>query len=263
MVARCLLEIGRLDEAYDEYSGVIADASESEAYEAAGKTAEKERAALLNRLGWMEIDLMSVPAGAKVEIAGRAKDRSDLKAPIALTPGLTVVTATEEDGKTAVAHVHVAAGRKATVVLVPGETIHVGTPAPPEEGEEGDATDENPKEVEATSIEPTYERASLKPWAYVAGGVGLAGGGAFAAFGILSGNHYQNLEGDCTEGACPTSSQDDIDKGKQYQLFANIGLGVGVAGVATSVLLFILDAKRQGPVKVNVGPNNVVIGGYF
>lgn len=261
MVARCLLEIGRLDEAYDEYSGVISDASESEDYEAAGKTAEKERAALLNRLAWLELDLKGVPKGAKVEIGGRPKETRDLKAPIALTPGLSVVTATTEDGKKAVAHVHVAAGRKATVVLVLGKTITVGTPPPPEETEEASAPE--PEETEATSPQPEQKRASLKPWAYVAGGVGLAGGGAFAAFGILSGSHYKNLEGACADGACPAESQDDIDKGKQYQLFANIGLGVGVAGVATSVLLFILDAKRQGPVEVNVGPSSVTIGGHF
>jgi hypothetical protein len=264
MVARCLLELGRLDEAYDEYSGVIGDASESEAYEAAGKTAEKERAALLNRLAWLDLDLKNLPEGAQVEIGGRVRERADLKAQIALTPGLTVVTATTDDGKKAVANVHVAAGRKASVALVFGKTITVGTPPPPEEKEEDEETEPEAEEMEVTSPDPVQAKpSSLKPWAFVAGGVGLAGGGAFAAFGILSGNHYKDLEGACTDGVCPAESQDDIDKGKQYQLFANIGLGVGVAGVATSVVLFILDAKRQGPVEVNVGPSSVTIGGHF
>jgi hypothetical protein len=265
MIARCLLELGRLDEAYDEFSGVAGDAEDNDAYEAAGVTAEKERAAVLNRLAWLTVELGDVPTGSRIDIGGRSRSPDSLSEPVALTPGHTKIEAVAPNGKVAKADIYVAAGRKAMVTLALGETVTVGTPPPPGEEEEEEPELE-PVETTPPPTPPVQEEgANLKPWAFVAGGIGLAGGGAFAAFGILSTNHYNDLEDACAEdGSCPTDSQKDIDNGKQYQLFANIGLGVGIAGVATSALLFILDAKgKKGPVEVNVGYRSIELKGEF
>lgn len=264
MIARCLLELGRLDEAYDEFSGVVSDAADSDTYEAAGVTAEKERAALLNRLAWITVEMGDVPDGSTIEIGGRKRTRAGLSEPVALTPGHTEIKAIAPDGGVAKADVHVAAGRKATVTLALGKTVTVGTPPPPEEKDEDAVVVPLETKPQASKFDQG-KGPNLKPWAFIAGGVGLAGAGAFAVFGISSAQRYGNLEEACGEGgSCPPESQDDIDKGKQYQLFANVGLGVGIAGVATSAVLFVLDAKRKSrPVEVNLGYRSIELKGEF
>lgn len=259
MIARCLLEIGRLDEAYDEYSGVMKDAEGNEDYDTTGATAKKEREALRHRLAWLTVKMGDVPVGSRLMIGGRERTTESLDEPIAVTPGKTAVKATTESGEIAEALVHLAAGRAADVELKLGETITVGEPPPP-------PTSAPKQEVQERQAEPppAVERKSLKPYAYIAGGVGLLGVAGFATFGTLSANRYSDLEEDCPGGICPSSSQEDIESGKQMQLFANVGLGVGVAGIATSVVLFVLDAKRKNsPVEVQVGYRSVVLRGAF
>ncbi len=260
MIARCLLEIGRLDEAYDEYSGVINDAKGNDDYETTASAARKEREALRHRLAWLSVKMGDVPAGSRLIIGGRERTAESLEEPIAVTPGQMAVRATTEDGRVAEATVHLAAGRAADVKLQLGQTITVGDPPPAKENAKARSV---PERAETSAPPPPPERANLKPYAYAAAGVGVLGLSGFAAFGILSANRYKALEDDCTDGICPPASQDDIDAGKQMQLLANIGLGVGVVGAAAAVTLFVLDGKKQRPVDVRVGYNNVMVRGAF
>ena len=259
MIARALLEIGRLDEAYDEYSGVIGDAEGNEDYETTGSTAKKEREALRHRLAWLTVKRGDVPEDSSLMIGGRERTTESLDEPIAVTPGRTAVKATTSDGAIAEAIVHLAAGRAAEVELKLGKTITVGDPpTQPKVAAPQVLSEENPEPSAGQQ-----SSASLKPYAFAAGGVGLLGMAGFATFGTLSKSRYSSLEADCREGICPTSSQNDIDSGKQTQLLANISLGVGVAGVLTSGLLFILDGKKKRAVDVHVSEKSVMLTGAF
>jgi hypothetical protein len=269
MIARCLLELRRLDEAYDEFTGVVADVGEGDAYRGTISIAKQERAALQSRLAWITIERGKLPKDATIKVAGRTRTPKDLEGPLAVMPGHARIEATAAHGPVAAADVHVAAGRKATIILELGETITVGTPLPSTNDPEPEV--EEGREVAAPVSEQAElpppapsQSASLEPWAYIAGGVGLVGAGAFTAFGVLSGNHYRSLVNDCTKGTCPTTSQKDIDAGRQFQSYANIGLVVGVAGVATSAVLFLLDARRRDhSIEVSAGYRSLLVRGAF
>src|SRR5690606_33843903 len=144
---------------------------------------------------WLEIRRGDVPDDAKIVVGKRPRSSEALGEAVALMPGHTRIVATASDGAVASADVYLAAARSAEVTLALGKTVVVGTPPAREGGSEPQGPqsvteDEPPRDAEGSS------RKSLLPWAFAAGGIGLAGGGAFAAFGILSGNHYESLKDD-------------------------------------------------------------------
>ena len=60
----------------------------------------------------------------------------------------------------------------------------------------------------------------LRPFAFVAAGVGVAGLATFAVAGIMSNSTYSNLETTC-KGPCPPELAGDVSKGKTQQTIAN------------------------------------------
>lgn len=80
------------------------------------------------------------------------------------------------------------------------------------------------------------------PW--IVAGVGAAGlvsSGVFY-FGFRH-SAVSDLEASCIGNVCPASSQDAIDRANTFGLISAISLGVGIAGVAGGVVLFVLDKK--------------------
>ncbi len=262
MVARSLLELDRLEEAYHEYERVLQHARNDPTYEQTHKTAQRERDALKSRLAWLTIDTGELPEEAVITVNGREISQSEQQGAIPLDPGKSVVHASTAEGKTATVEVHMAAGRQRTVTLEIGEKTVVGlrTPSAPHDG--------NGEELRSSTQTPNAQKPSssrpLRPWAYVAGGVGLVGTGGFVTFGVLSERNYNRLLDSCNNGVCPQDSQSDIDRGKRYQLLANIGLGVGVVGVATGTLLFILEIDQdEAPIQLHANANGLRLRGRF
>lgn len=104
---------------------------------------------------------------------------------------------------------------------------------------------------------PPEPSSSLRPYAYVAWGVGAIGLGAFAMLGTLGRADEQALKDDCpnatTDPALVSSGvcyKADVDERKDdYErkfLFADIGLVTGIVGVAAGTTLFILSATEGG-----------------
>jgi len=79
-------------------------------------------------------------------------------------------------------------------------------------------------------------RGALRTAAWISGGVGLAGLASFAAFAISGQVSYDDLE------ACrPGCSQDDEDSVATRFVVADVSLGVGIAGVAGAVVLWLVS----------------------
>ncbi|HLM72315.1 MAG TPA: tetratricopeptide repeat protein, partial [Polyangiaceae bacterium] len=109
----------------------------------------------------------------------------------------------------------------------------------------------------------------LRPFAFVAAGVGVAGLATFAIAGIMSNSTYSDLEATC-KGPCPPELADDVSKGKTQQTIANIGLVVGAVGVAAAVPLFILssgkksdDAPPPAEASIVIAPGYLGLRGRF
>jgi hypothetical protein len=264
MIARCLNELGRLDEALSEYQETLAlarkAAEKNPAYQPTAQAAQDELTALRSRVAWLSIDLGDVPPDAELTVGG--KPARLLGEPLPVVPGKVEIVATARDGRQARAEVHLAAGRESSVKLKLGETVTVGSP--PEKAETPAAPAPSlPPPVSAAATEPPPKSSGLRPLAWIAGGVGVAGLVGFGVLGALNNSKFHSLESKCPEGHCPPNLRDDIDRGRQLQTFANVSLIVGAVGLGTSVTLFLVGRDRPRQTAVLVGPSSVELRGRF
>ncbi|HEY6460749.1 MAG TPA: hypothetical protein VIY73_11385, partial [Polyangiaceae bacterium] len=106
----------------------------------------------------------------------------------------------------------------------------------------------------------------LRTWAYVAGGVGVAGLVTFTIAGVMARSTYDDLNGACHGGPCPPDKDGEISSGKTQQTLANVGLVIGIAGIAAGATLFVLSMPRgsaSASAALVVGPGNVGVRGTW
>lgn len=248
MIARCLRELNRHVEAYAEFGRTAIEAKELERadrrYQQAAEAADAERKDLEPRLGFVRLEVRNAGPQTEVKIAGEQIRRAAWTEPAPVMPGDSEVEVSNPGKPTIRKTVTVTAGEHKAFVVDAGE----GQAPPPEKAAGG--------EVKLDSSTP------MRTWAYVAGGVGLAGLATFAIFGLETKATHEDLQTRCPAGVCPPSAQDDIDKGKRQQLIANLGLGVGILGLATGVTLFALGKPgKKANTALVVTPGYVGIAG--
>lgn len=91
---------------------------------------------------------------------------------------------------------------------------------------------------------PEAEKASITPWVYVAGGVGLAGFAGFAYFGLTALSDHAALRGGCaTTASC---SDDQVQSNKARFWIADGSLLVGILGASVSGYLIYDHARASG-----------------
>ena len=263
MLARSLRELGKLAEAYDEFAGTVQDAEASAGrYHEAEHAARGERSALAARLAFVTVKLGSqAPRVDRFEVAGRQVKATRLGSPVAVTPGRTIVLVRLADGSVRERALVLERAQQVTVDLSeasvgPAPTPKTRATVPPA----------RPEPKVADPGPPTDSGFGLRTAAYVAGGVGVLGAAGFAAFGLLDRATYRDLEASCPDGQCPLDRESDIDKGRRYQLLANVSLGVVAVGVAASTVLFLLSPSEEaapGTVAICVQPTSFSVEGKF
>lgn len=108
------------------------------------------------------------------------------------------------------------------------------------------------------------ETSGPGPLPWIIGGVGIAG---LATFGILQGvawSEHADVEERC--GAAGTCTDEDLDPLRAKFIGSAVGLGVGVAGIATSAILFLTlggDAPAQVSVSFDRGAGTLRLGSRF
>lgn len=262
-IARSLAALGELQEAYFEFEGTIAEADAraktEEKYAPTRDTATLERDELANKLALVTVNVASDAPDAKLLIGGKEVPRERWGKPYPVAPGSTEVVLETPSKPPIKESLTLAAGDKREVALKP--------PAPavgPSDGLAGGGSGDPSPDTGTSS----GGMKKLRPFAYVAGGLGVAGFATFAVAGILSNSTYSDLEETC-RGPCPADRADDVSKGKTQQTIANIGLIVGAVGAAAAVPLFILsmdkksDDKPKTEASVVVGPSYMGIRGRF
>ena len=91
----------------------------------------------------------------------------------------------------------------------------------------------------------------------------------FAVEGSASNTTYDNLKAKCDPLPCSQSFSADIEQGRTQQLLANIGLGVGIAGLAVGATLFAISMKKkpadatQPQTTWLIGPGSLGVRGTF
>lgn len=257
MVARCFREMGHHADAYREFQAVALEANQrGNKYASAASSARDELAELKRDVALLTLQVKDAPAGFTVNVGQAPLDVAALAEPIALEPGDVTVTGDAPNGDGARATATLAPGAEQTLVL----EFHPKAPPIPEA-----------PPPPAPAPPPVHDSGiRLRTWSYVAGGIGVVGAVTFVAFGAMSSSKYDHLDSACPNHACPPGEQGDIDSGKRFQTIADVGLAIGIVGLATGVTLFIIDANRshgdrvsQGDLAVRVGAGSVALRGAF
>lgn len=174
-------------------------------------------------------------------------------APIEVNPGPHEITF-ERQGTARTEHVNVRQGEKNRVVRVEFittvDTDGDGIPDPQDAcpQQAGDAANQGCAPPPVVQTPEPAGLSGLQVGGIVAGGVGVLGMGTFAVAGIMSRNLVADTKDKCdAKGECPPSvnlEQAEKDESR-LNLVANIGLGVGVAGLATGIVLFVLSSEQS------------------
>jgi hypothetical protein len=260
MVARCQRELGRLGEAYANYKSALADAERIAKtvpkYEDTTQAAHEELESLRSQVALLTVSVTGAQDDSEIRVADQKIPVAQLSEPIPLKPGEYDVSARSASGQLVTKHISLAAGGEQTVAIDLSATP-VAQAAAPTAPPSSDTT---------TAKAATSGSHTL---AYVAGGVGVVGLAAFGVFGSMANSKYDSLDSKCPGGTCPPGTQSDIDKGKQFQLFANVGLAVGVVGIGAGITLFALGGSSHpqsasaGHSELAVVPGGVTLRGRF
>lgn len=266
LIATALRNTGDLLAAQAEYVRARREAEDAAMTEPKWQsTVTKAReglAELESVLGRLSIKLVHPPQGTEVTVDGEPVPDAKLAEPLFVVAGSVTIEATAPDGRIVRQIVQMNAGERTAVELLFDSPEAPREPVVSEPEVASQASDSPPPSSGGKNYTP----------AFIAGGVGLAGFATFAVFGVLSNSKFDALQKDCPNGHCPPDRDDEIAAGKRYQTVANVGLGVGIAGVVTSTALFIFGARSGsgGPdrtasarVGVGVGLGTVEVNGAF
>lgn len=233
-LARCLRAMGRLVAAYAELGRAAVEAKELVAqdnrYQRAYDSATNERAEIEPQLGFVALTIQNPTDDTKVTVGGEEIRRAAWAEPAPAIAGQTEVVV-ETPGHGAVKRtLTLTAGQKTalTVDALSGDLPATAPPPPP--------------------AAPAAESGGspLRTAAYVAGGIGVAGIATFVVTGVMARSTYNDLNSACQGGPCPSDKTGEISSGKTQQTIANVGLIVGIAGVAAGGTLFVLSLSK-GP----------------
>jgi len=266
-LARALRDGGKLGDAWAEYERVVQDATKlaakEERYAKTADAATTERTDVEAKLAFVVVTVAHAPADGVLKVGGKTVPPDQWVEPIVAPAGAVDVVLSDASGKELARQTVMATvGQKLPVDLDAQPAPPPAAPAPHDVAAE-DKPDNGPPPADTTPPASSSGRAKLRPWAYVAGGVGVAGLATFTIFGLMSNSNYSDLQNSCHPG-CPASKSSEIDNGKTYQLVANIGLGVGIVGVAAGATLFVLSlGGKSAPATTGlvVGPSFVGVRG--
>ncbi len=220
-ISQELSQLGRWADAYREALAAVelaeAAANIDKKYEAARKEARDGAESLLQKVGFVVVDLG--PLTGELLVAGRTVPSSEANVPIVVDPGKVDVLVRNPSG-TRSSSVTVAAGETQIVKLVD----------------------------EKTAVLPKREKPPLTPFdmgggqqitGVVFAGVGGVGLILFTALGLANVGLHNEVSKQCPDGRCPPALRGDVESGQSLQLGANVSAVIGAVGLVAGAA-FIL-----------------------
>ena len=236
LIARCLRELNRRVESVEMYGTVAADARRRAAegdskYTQTADVAAAEGGALRATLGLVRVHVSRPSQGSTVEIDGVSRPATESDVVVLHVPGEVTVKFKPVAGAEQSQRATLAAGADLKMEFSSApSTAPAPLPPPPPRGTASTPdTDGSP---------PTW----TIPAALVSGGLALAGTGVFIGFGLKSGAIYDGLNTKCGPTGCGAADRAEADVGKRDQTIANVGLAVGIVGVATTFAFLLVRA---------------------
>lgn len=218
-VARCLKQLGRLAEAYEQMAETVRDATEKAKtepkYQPTRNVAAVHLATLGPLVGRLVVTLGESAAGAKVTVNGEPLEPGKVGTPVTLEAGPVTIAAS-------------APGKQPweQKVDIPGggmEAVTVTLAAVPS----------------AAVAETTG--GGVRVAGYVIAGVGVAGMVTLLVTGLMAQGKVDTLEQECGGVRCTDLSYGEVvDDARTLQTVANVSLVVGIAGIVggTAMILF-------------------------
>jgi hypothetical protein len=251
-LARALRDSGKLGDSWTEYGRTIDDANRlaarEERYAKTASAATAEREELSERLSFVTVGVANAPPGAALRVGGRSVPSAQWGAPVVTSPGAVDVVVVDGGGKELARRtVSLVAGEKTAVALDAGPPAVGATcsPAAPTSDDQkaGEADRQRAREVVP---ETPPAKSTLRPYAYLASGIAIAGLATFAVLGLISNSTFGDLQAACRPG-CPPDKRSEIDTGRMQQTIANVGLGVGLVSLAAGATLWLVSAPPRSP----------------
>jgi hypothetical protein len=259
--ARSLARLGRLIDAIAVYRRTLTkpvDPSAPEQFHRALADAGRELADLESRVPTLAISLKGASANdasARVSIDGAAVESPTLGKATPLDPGSHRVELNVQGRAAEVETVTLAEGVHRTLEL--GTEKQAPSPGP------------LPNDTPVTGHQSGHD-STLRTWAYISLGVGVAGIGTGVVAGILASGKHSDAEHGCPGNVCEPGSEGsrDVDAFRSLRLVSTIGYAVGAAAAIGGVTLFLLspsgdEQTHVGRLEVWAGPGRAGLKGRF
>ena len=247
-LGECQVAVGKLVAGTESLRKVVLEdlgPRPPQAFVAAKQRAQKVLQGAEPRLAKLTVKVQG-PAAADVTLDGEALPASMLGVATPVDPGNHKIHAGADGFAAKDAEVALGEGKSETVELTLVAVPVVARPKPVEE-----------KPAPMVTRAPP-ERPSRVP-VLVALGVGVAGLAIGGGFGVAALLNKSSLDKACSQKACPASAQSDISALGRNGNVATVGFAVGAAGLATSLVLFLVTGREAPPektVSLLVGPAN-------
>jgi hypothetical protein len=82
----------------------------------------------------------------------------------------------------------------------------------------------------------------------------------------MAANRWSTIKDECGNAPCPAAKRDYIEGGQTQQRIANVGLVIGIIGIATGVTLFVISKPKtatEPTTSAVVGPSFIGLSGTF
>jgi hypothetical protein len=250
-LARALRDSGKLGDSWIEFGRAAETATrlapKEDRYLKTADAAAGERRDIEGKLALVAITVAHAPADATVTVGGRLIPPEDWNAPMVVPLGaIDVVLADGGGAELARRTVNTSLGQTTPVSLDGSSAAASHAKVDRADDSDKSAADEGQPAQLPEPIAPQPIRSKLRPFAYVAAGVGVAGLATFTVVGLMANSTYDDLKSACPHG-CPPDKRSEIDKGIMQQTVANVGLGVGLVGLAAGATMFFLSMPAPAP----------------
>jgi hypothetical protein len=246
--ARTLDKMGLMLEAVEAYTRTTQIAVASDApdqFAEAIAAARQEERALRARVPTLTLRVDGVSLNdpnLKISVNGRAIGAAQIGQAQRLNPGTYRISGSISAERSDQASVVLSEGQNAAVVL------HLAAPSPTP-----------PPPVISHNVEPldeTTPQNSLRLYAYVAGGVGITGIGAGLVTGLMSTSKHSEAEEECDNNVCDPdgTGTEAVKDFRSMRTVSTICYGVGAAGLATGVVLWLLSPSTPAAQAQGIAP---------
>jgi tetratricopeptide (TPR) repeat protein len=227
-LATCHEKQNKLASAWSEF---LSSASLARSQNRPERVAEAQRRAadLEPKVSYLTVVLAEKVPGTTVKIDDVELEASALGSRIPVDSGERVVVVSAPGRQSATMKITIGAEHDSQTLNVPKLAPSAKAPAP--------APQKTQKHAPKAALEPSSGSPTL---GYVVGGVGIVALGVGATFGILARSSYRDAEAACPSHVdCSPHAMDLRDQAGTRARVADVGIGIGLVGVAVGVVLIV------------------------